>query len=245
MCAGDAWSSDGVMGRRRGTSIVEVLVALLLGLFVVHLGLTTMLRLDRFEDRAARRQDALLATRIARTVLRGELARGQPGHDWSVGRDSLALRAFRGTGVVCTVGPVSGQLLVAYSGDRQPDPSKDSVEITSTDGTMLVTALASSAGSSATCPVATAGETIHEWTVDTVVAQGALTARLFESGVYHLAGSALRYRIGGGGRQPLTPQVWRDAATTLTSVDSVVVLELSPRERLGTGSREFLAWLGR
>jgi hypothetical protein len=30
--------------------------------------------------------------------------------------------------------------------------------------------------------------------------------RLFESGEYHLADGALRYRRGGGGRQPLTPE---------------------------------------
>lgn len=229
--------------RRRGASIVEALVGLLLGLLVVHLGLTTMRRLESFEDRSSRRHDALLSTRIVRTVLRGELARGAAGTDWTVGGDSVPLRAFRGTGVVCSVSTVGRRLVVAYLGDRHPDPVKDSVEITGADGGVTVVGLSSWIPSVTPCPLATASEAVHEWTLDTAPPDDALVARVFESGSYHLVGSALRYRIGAGGRQPLTPEVWRDGATGLTPLDSVVVLELAPRPGYGPDRAEFLAWI--
>lgn len=227
----------------RGSSMAEALVALLLGLFVVHLGLTTLHRLDRFEQRASRRQDALLSTLIARTALRGELARGEAGRDWTVGGDSVALRAFRGTAVVCAVSASGLELVVAYRGDRQPDPAKDSVEVTGADGSITAVRLSSNGPSSAPCPLASAGEVVQAWTVESAVPSGALLVRVFESGSYHLAGSALRYRIGAGGRQPLTPEVWRDAATGLTRSDSAVILELAPFPGYGADRAEFLTWI--
>lgn len=230
------------MSRRRGASIVEAIVALFLGLFVMHLGLLTMHRLDRFEERVSRRHDALLSARITRTVLRGELARGQPARDWSVAADSLALRAFRGMGVVCGAPASAGTLVVAYSGDRRPDPEKDSVELTHADGTTSFARFDGAVPSSAACALATPAESVDEWTLDPPAPGGAVVARVFESGSYHLAGSALRYRIGAGGRQPLTPEVWSDGATGLTVRDSTVVLELGPLPGYGPHRAGFLAW---
>ena len=47
------------------------------------------------------------------------------------------------------------------------------------------------------------------WTIEPPVT-GALVARIFERGSYHVVGRALRYRRGLGGRQPLTPNVFDD-----------------------------------
>jgi hypothetical protein len=223
--------------------VVEAVVALLLGLLLVHLGLTTLRRLDRFQEHAGRRQDALVASRIAGTVLRGELARSDG--TWRVSDDSVALRAFRGTGVVCAVGPGEDGLVVAYRGDRYGDPSKDSVELVTGDGSAFVLALRSVAPSSVVCPGAVAEEEIRAWRVDGAVPIDAVLARIFESGSYHLTGSALRYRIGAGGRQPLTPEVWRDAASGLVATDSLVMLQLAPLPGYGPGSSSFLGWVGR
>lgn len=231
------------MTGRRGASVVEAVVALLLGLFLVHLGLTTLRRLDRFQEGAGRRQDALVASRIAGTVLRGELARSDG--TWRVSDDSLALRAFRGTGVVCAVGPGADGLVVAYRGDRYGDPTKDSVEVVAGEGSVSVLALRSVASSTVVCPRALDGEEIRAWRLDGTVPADAVLARIFEAGSYHLTGSALRYRIGAGGRQPLTPEVWRDAASGLVAVDSAVTLELAPLPGYGPGSSTFLAWMGR
>lgn len=232
------------MSGRRGTSMVEALVALLLGLFVVHLGLTTIQRLRTFQERSGRRHDTLTATRISRTVLRGELARGLAGVDWTVGRDSVAVRAFRGTGVVCLDGTGADELLVAYRGDRLPDPVKDSVEVTTTAGERAVLDLLSSRPSTAACPGASPVEAPTRWRVDGTIPDGAVLARIFESGSYHLTDAAFRYRIGAGGRQPLTPSVWRDAGTGMSVVDGAVVLELEPRAGYGSRRSGFLVWGG-
>lgn len=232
------------MRGRRGTSIVEALVALLLGLFVVHLGLTTIQRLKGFQERAARRHDTLTASRISRTVLRGELARGEAGVDWIVARDSVAVRAFRGTGAVCPSAGGVDELVVAYRGDRLPDPVKDSVEVTTAEGERAVLDLLSSDPSPGACPGASPGESPTRWRVDGTVPTGTVLGRIFESGSYHLTGAALRYRIGAGGRQPLTPSVWRDAGTGMFIGDSAVVLELEPRPGYGPPRSGFLVWAG-
>jgi hypothetical protein len=67
--------------------------------------------------------------------------------------------------------------------------------------------------------------------------------RLFERGSYHLSGSALRYRRGGSGRQPLTPEIWSMPATRwVESAERIgfayVPSRIAPRARW-TG---FLAW---
>ena len=220
---------------------MEAVVALLLGGFLLHLGLTTMHQLQLHEARTRNRRDALLAERIARVVLRGELARADG--TWRVGEDSVALRSYRGTGIVCGPGPATGELIVAYRGDRLPDPRKDSVELTTETGVVSVFALASTEPGTGACPGAAAGEETMRWSVDGLVPLDVVMARVFESGTYHLVGSALRYRIGRGGRQPLTPRVWEDERTGFGVGDAAVRLELHRRAGYGAGSStEFLVW---
>ena len=218
-------------------------MALLLGLFLMHLGLETVLRMDRFQEHLERRHEALLSSRIARSVLRGELARS--GGAWTSAGDSLRLRASRGTGVVCDVGPAADELLVSFRGDRYGDPAKDSVELVTSRGDITVMALRSSAPAASLCALGVAGEETRVWRVEGTVPPDVVLARIFEVGSYHLAGSALRYRVGGGGRQPLTPEVWEDAATRLSQEDSALVLELAPRPGYGPLRSGFLWWLAR
>lgn len=231
--------------RQAGVSVMEAMVALLLGAFVVHLGLSTVLSLQRQQERSSRRLEALLASRVASTVLRGELERGRPGRDWSVGPDSVALRAFRGTGVICELGLAAGEIAVAYVGDRLPDPAKDSVEIIDSEGSLAHFDLLDSKPLSRPCIVASTAEALLEWRVDGTVPSDAVVARVFEVGSYHLVGSALRYRIGAGGRQPLTPEVWRDAGTGLALSESAAVMTLEPLPGHGPPRSEFLVWLAR
>lgn len=222
--------------------MVEALVALILGLALLHLGLTTLHRLDRYEDRASRRQDALLSARVVSTVLRRELALGDPSVDWSVAGDSLVLRAFRGAGVVCSVSGPNRSVTVAFSGDRVPDASKDSVEVTTASGAVLIVPLQAVRSRTEACARSSPGEAVQEWVVDSVLPADAVIARPFESGSYHLSGAALRYRIGFGGRQPLTPEVWLDSGTGFDVADSTVRLTLEPRPGYGPALSEFLVW---
>lgn len=226
---------------RAGVSAPEALVALLLGLFVVHLGFTTLERLRDAEDRMASRTDGLVAMRVARHVLRRELGNGRPGVDWSVDADSISIRAFRGTALLCPRDSATVSLTVEYSGDRRADPSKDSVVLVDAVGAEVVRALADVSMLADPCGT-TPGTDLQTWLLDAPVSPHALVARLFERGSYHVSGSALRYRRGGSGRQPLTPEVW-SAATAWTRTGDRLGLEAHHRDgAAGPGWSAFLAW---
>jgi len=219
-------------------------IALVLGLFLVQLGLTTLQRIDRHRSDAVIRHDALVANRVVWTTLRRELGLGVASLDWRVGTDTLALRAFRGVGIVCGVGTDSS-LVVSYRGDRRVDPTKDSVEVTSEQGVRVHVGLRSAVPASPPCPGARAGESTERWLLADEPGGQAVVARIFESGSYHLANSALRYRIGAGGRQPLTAEVWDDSRTRFVVRDSSVELELGHLPGYGPDRTLFLAWRGR
>lgn len=226
-------------GHRRGTSLPEVLTALTLGLFLLHLGWSTLRSLDAFEERARTRGDAVLAARMVRSVLRRELAHGVAGRDWWATPDSLSLRAFRGVGVVCGAVLDSAEVLpVAWSGERLPEPAKDSVELIGADGSIAVVDLVGVVTWTEPCPRDAPGETPMGWVTTLPRPKDPVAARVFERGSYHLSGSAFRYRLGAGGRQPLTPEVWDDGRTGWRLDDTTAGVLLWPREgvpRAGAG----------
>lgn len=227
-------------GTRSGVSLPEVLVALLLGLLIVHLALESLTRMEAARRRLASRTDALVALRVGRHVLRRELRHGQAGTDWGVGGDSLWIRAFRGVALVCTVDSSTASLVVSYTGDRAPDPTKDSLVLFDALGTPEVRALAGTSAAPSGCG---GPGTEARWLLDRAAPRGVAVAKLFEHGSYHVANAALRYRRGAAGRQPLTPEVW-DAATGLTLSPDRVGLEIFPRDTAaGPAWSGFLAWL--
>ncbi len=193
-----------------GASLPEAIVALLLGLLVLQLALGTLARFRTAQADLAARTDALVALRLGRHVLRRELRHGLPGRDWIADSDSLTLRAFRGTGLVCHSDSAAAELVVSYRGDRAPDPSKDSVVLVTQEGRSVVRALRGTGASATPCPGWLAGRETR-WRLDVAAPAGTVLARPFERGSYHLADAALRYRRGASGRQPLTPEVWSDS----------------------------------
>lgn len=228
--------------RRMGASAPEAIVALLLGLFLVHMGLSTLARLRTVQTNLAARTDGLVAMRVGRHVLRRELRHGRPGEDWSASDDSLVLRAFRGTALVCPHDTATVELTVAYGGDRRPDTSKDSILLIDAQGRRDVRALA--AVTSATGPCApTSSEELETWRFDAPVPPGAVVARLFERGSYHLNSSALRYRRGASGRQPLTPEVWSNETGWVRSGGRFGLEAYTRDPSMGRPWSAFLAWL--
>jgi hypothetical protein len=223
---------------RRGATLVEALVALLLGLVVMQLGLSTLARFRTVQRELAARADALIAQRVGRHVLRRELRHSLAGRDWVTDADSLALRAFRGTGIACASDSAAAALIVAYRGDRAPDAAKDSVLLVAEDGTAAVRALVG-VGTAPACAATFPGGSAR-WTLDAAAPPGTVIARVFERGSYHLAASALRYRRGASGRQPLTPEVWSASTAWETSGERLGV-ELVPTGP-GHSWRGFLAW---
>ncbi|MGH7448316.1 MAG: hypothetical protein ACRELT_12185 [Longimicrobiales bacterium] len=163
----------------------------------------------------AERSVATESARTVNAVLSGEGRRMTAGDVTAWSTDSLAIRAFRGSGLPC--GTTTGGVLVRYGGDRMPDATKDSVLIVEPPGESG-TVLLDSAPAAGMCP-SEAGETVLEWRVAAAVPQGAVLL-VFESGSYHLNGRAFRYRIGAGGRQPLTPAALRHPYSRFTGVTS-------------------------
>ena len=215
----------------RGFTLVETLIALLLGLFLVHAGLDALRRVDAARERIAARTDALVALRVSRHVLRRETRHAVAGADWSVGGDSLSLRAFRGAAVVCGLGGAPTDILVSYRGDRAPDPTKDSILLLTPEGRSSVHALVGTAATTAPCAALDSADAAL-WTLDAPVGEDVVAAKLFERGSYHLSGSALRYRRGPGGRQPLTPEVLA-ATSGWTGLGGWLALQLVPADTLG------------
>ncbi|MGE0160946.1 MAG: type II secretion system protein J [Gemmatimonadales bacterium] len=225
----------------QGGSLLEMVVALFVGLMVVGLALTTLARFQTVRADMAARTDALVALRMGRHVLRSELRNGVPYRDWTAWADSVALRAFRGAGRVCGLDSVPRRLVVAYEGQRAPDPSKDSVLLVDERGATTVRALIARRAAYTLCPAAGGAES-ELWTLDRDPETPPVAARIFERGSYHLSAAALRYRRGASGRQPLTPEVlsagshWEVSAQRLR-------MELAPSGAAETWSG-FLAWLG-
>lgn len=189
-----------------GATLVETLVALLLGLLVLQAGMTAVARTRLAHARAMERADALSAGRLTGALLRAETEAGRAGEDWVVEGASLALRAYRGTGLVCGEHEAPGVLVVSYGGYRRPDPTKDSVEVVYADGARALAELTDLA----TGPPACRGAPIERsltLELDVPTPPGGVLARVFERGAYSLSDRALRYRRGAGGRQPLTPEI--------------------------------------
>jgi hypothetical protein len=225
MRAGRSGASVPDMPHRRGTSVVEALVALLLGLFLVSLALTALARQRAAVAALERTGDVLAAVRVARQLLGEEGHAGDARRDgWALSTDSLGLRAFRGVGYVCGPGPTPLDLVVETEGVRRPQPDKDSVLFLGVSREWTVVALA---GATAATPCsADPGRAAELWHLSGTPPTGAVFARYFERGSYHVADEALRYRRGMSGRQPLTPEVVRTPASVFRSSGGYVTLFL-------------------
>ncbi len=212
---------------RRGASVAEVLVALLVGLLVVHAAISTAGRVRSAQRRIQDRTDGLLSGRLLSGVLRTELRFGRPGVDWALVDGAIELRAFRGTGLVCPAAASADELMVAYEGHRRPDPAKDSVLAVQATGATEVLALVGLGAAPDTC----AGSPLPGGLMlrlERPPTGAPVLARVFERGSYSVADGALRYRRGAAGRQPLTPEVWA-GASRLSLDGGWLRAELRPR----------------
>ena len=185
-------------------TLTSILMAIMAGILV------TQMRLARLAADQAAAAEAVRATSV---ILSAEVRRTTPADIIAWSSDSLALRGFRGAALPC--GTTTSGTLVRYTGDRMPDPAKDSVLVISqsAEAVMALHAWNAAAGGCSTRP----GEIVLELqTGGPVSLKSALL--VFESGSYHLSAGALRYRIGGGGRQPLTIAVLRHPYSRFTGV---------------------------
>jgi len=191
---------------RGGFSLAETLVALLLGLLLITLALRSLAGVRVVAERLERRGEVLDALRTARHVLARELRAG-PGFVVAAepSADTLAVRALRGVALVCPGSADGREVTVVPDGSRAPDPAKDSVWLLGSEGEARALAIVG-AGPGPTCAALSPGATLR-WVLSGDLPRAPSVALWFESGSYHLSGGALRYRRGGAGRQPLTPEV--------------------------------------
>jgi hypothetical protein len=209
--------------------VVETVVALLVGVVLAYTALALFAKQRTLQAALTRKAESLAALRTARHVLDAEVREGVPGRDgWSLGPDSLGLRAFRGTALVCPTPVEADEILVLVEGVRKPDPTKDSVLIFREAGPAVALALTSRAPAAGVCPGTRVGG-LERWHLSGPVPPGSVLARYYERGSYHLAAGAVRYRRGTGGRQPLTPPVVDDARSGFFGWPGGVVVRLHTR----------------
>lgn len=197
-----------------GFVAVEALVALLLSCFLLQLGSMVAVRVGRAVTVLAGRAERLGAARTTAWVLQQELDGARAALDVSrPSRDSMALRAFRGWAGPCTT-IVGDGIIVRFRGVRSPDPDKDSVLVLDDAAQWRAYRLLGADPLPSGCRP-------DEGAVLRLrlehAPQQAVLLRIFEWGSYHLADGTFRYRLGSGGRQPLTPPVLDPAGSGLTS----------------------------
>lgn len=210
----------------RGSGLTEGILALVLLTLLVQGALTLLSRQRRAAATLVVWEEGMEAVGIARWILGDELRAGVAGRDWSAPRaDTLGLRAFRGTALVCPLTGEPGRILVHHRGVRNPDPEKDSVLLLDEAGRWWALDLEAREAASDRCPGAPAVGT-EWWTLSGLPENVGPVARLFERGSYHLADGALRYRRGRGGRQPLTPPLLDPASRLRAGEGGGVVVDL-------------------
>jgi type II secretory pathway component PulJ len=198
---------------RPGHSLAELVVALTIAGALGLILAAILSGAQSFTRSYRERVRAVEATRVASTIMGAELRYLEPEQDLRSLEDrSMELRNFRGVAVVCAA---AGEAVsVRYRGLRAPDPVKDSVVGM---GTVRPSELLASAPVTSGCP-RLSNESLYLWTLAEPPGPGELLL-LFESGSYHLAGGALRYRRGESGRQPLTAELFDDAEIAFRPVD--------------------------
>ena len=181
--------------------------------------------------------DVLAARRLAVAVLGRDLRRGVAGRDWrDPDGDSLPLRVFRGWGVACAgLSARRDVVAVSYRGARAPSPPKDSVLVLTDGGWVAADLVRRVRTREHLCPDGLDSAT-ELWTLDRPIS-GPLM-RVFERGTYHVAGGALRYRRGKGGRQPLTAEVFIESSALEGTGGRILLRLMSDRTPVGDG-----AWL--
>lgn len=236
--------------------LLEVTVALMVGFGLLAVGWGVLARSAMAGRTLLARSEMVEVERLTPWVLERELAGARPLVDWADDPDGLSLRVFRGAGVRC--GPAAGadpeaEVVVGYRGLRQPEPDKDSLELTHADGRRSVVRLASvttlDAGEDdGACAPGTRPLRLR-WLEDEA-ASGArpgarvVLVRVYERGLYAVD-DAFRYRRGAGGRQPLTVPVLDPGRSLLEAGGGEPRLELVRAGASGAGAvrvRVFTGW---
>jgi hypothetical protein len=195
---------------RGGYAAAEAVVVLALSALIAACLAAALLTQSRVVRAVSERVAYNDVSRVVLHVLPAELRWLDPARDIrAFSHDSIAARWVRASGTICAV--QGSMVWLRLRGMRQPDDGKDSLlVITAADERVLP--LNTTASDDTRCHAGD-GERIYRTTMNAPPA-GAVVL-IFESGTYYVTQHALRYRIGGEGRQPLTAELLRDAGTRL------------------------------
>ncbi len=230
-------------GRRAeaGHTLAELLVALSLTAIVAAAAFGWLASELRWADALTRRAASADAFRLAELLLPQELRFLRPDRDVAaIATDSLAIRVLRGTGVVCQGGGAS--IVIRLRASRGPDAAKDSL-LWLDAGDEVPLPVLDAASDPTGCP-AGEGEAVFRLQTSPAPPTGAAVL-LFERGAYHLQGSALRYRRGASGRQPLTGPVFDDSRSSFEGIAGASAVLLRLRSMAVARAAESRAWSGR
>ncbi|MDT8342694.1 MAG: hypothetical protein RQ751_14380 [Longimicrobiales bacterium] len=197
----------------RGATLVEVLVALLLTLFLLGLMGGLAVRQRAAGETLMRRMEGVEARRVTRDLV-GRTAEDGGGARMAGGE--LEARVFVGWAVPCA--PDGWR----YRGRRDPDPERDSLWVLGLDGGVSVHALTGAPGGG--CDGLAGDERALRFEVEPPWAAPALV-RVFEAGRFRLS-DALRYGRRGTPAQPLTGAVLDPAGTDLTAEGSALAVRM-------------------
>lgn len=229
---------------RPGYSLMELIVALSIFAVVTALlygALAAQVRLARATTQRAAAGDAV---RTASHVLAGEARRMSSADVRAADADSVALRSFRGSAIVCAA-TAPGKFNVRYRGDRAPDANKDSVLVISATAPPLTAALEVAGIAQSDSCVPLHGEAVMSWTVMPATDSAAIML-VFESGTYYISSRALRYRRGAEGRQPLTAELLAQPPSGLTAGADALIATLATGRSSGIRVvAPFGSWQGR
>jgi len=186
--------------------LAEAIVALGLGLLVLGAFVGAATGSLRWIARLWEEAETVDLVHTVWAVLDEELRPGVPGRDWELHESGkwVSLRAFRGIARVCGPAAEDDTWAVAVRGRREAEVGRDSVLVLGRDGGWRAFALESVERGGACLP--RIDEVAERWGWAQGSTAPPVLVRFFERGEYHLADGALRYRRGGGGRQPLTPE---------------------------------------
>jgi hypothetical protein len=232
----------------RGFSVLEALLALMLFAIVLPVGWGLLARHRTAGSEVAQRAEAVETVRTVAWLLSQEASMGREGIDWQIlGGDSMRIRAFRSLALVERGSEEGSWIRVCRRDIRAPAPEKDSVLLLGVDGRWRVHDLVDQRSTSQECPEDWGGK-VHRWELSPPPT-AAVLARVFESGSYHFANGALRYRRGEGGRQPLTPErihsgEFSTAGLRPRSLAWELTLRGRPNRRQESGLGSVLVWRG-
>lgn len=206
---------------RRGFVLPEVMTALVLTGIVAG-ALFAMIRTQvRLASAGIERTSRADALRVASLVIGAETRAVAPADIHGIGPDSLTVRIFRGTGIVCA--HEDDVTHVRYRGFRQPDPAKDSVLVADTEEVVSVSGYATAR------PCHKTGEVSLALRLGGAPQRVGTVLLVFETGTYYFSTRALRFRRGDEGRQPITDEMLDDRHTGFTPAGSAFSARITMR----------------